>query len=55
MTHAHVTESVVIVLVDLVKLKLNIGYAGTRNFTFWLGIFLEKQLKYLNQVNKDLQ
>ena len=55
MAHTHVTESMVIILVDIVKLKLNIGNASTRDFTFCLAIFLKKQLKYINQVNKDLK
>ena len=54
MTHTHVTETKVIILVDIVKLKLNISNASTRNFTFWLAIFLKKELKY-NQYNKTIK
>lgn len=54
MTHTHVTETKVIILVDIVKLKLNIGNASTRNFTFWLAIFLKKELKY-NKYNKTIK
>lgn len=55
MTHTHVTETKVIILVDIVKLKLNIGNASTRNFTFWLAIFLKKELKYNYKYNKIIK